>query len=800
MADIVSGDSLREFSHKDSFTKVRALSVVQGILVARWLGPELYGASALVMAYPSLVHGFFDARSMSASVKYLGEYHARGEHDRARAMCKLGYGVDLVIACFTLLVLVLTAHWAAQSIAHNSAVAGLMVLGGAALIPQAFVGTSNAVLATFGRFPVIALIEIVTTLLRVMLVIGLVLAGWQVAGVVWANAIAAMATGLLYGGVAWALIRHAWGGSIFQGSLKALKGRRREIFSFLAYNDLSALIATIPTQLDAILLGYFRNPAEVGFYKLAKSSSNLGGYLLGPLKSVTYAELTRLWGLGEERAFSEKVKKMALWIGFPSGVLVLLGAGLMSFALPLLVGEVYIPAVAATQLLCIGSAISLAFFWLHLIYLAQGHVRQLSILNGSVTVGFGLVYPFVIQQWGFMGACAWMLGLNVVGTGCSGFWLWRQQVVANSNTDRGWNELIDRPTAADKKALCFTLWFRNHHNNCRYAVLFPQLAWAVQFRKLTLSHRRVLRALQFRLWMALRRKLIYPAVARYFGGRYPTVFTVDTYQIPAWPEAQRVVVDMDDPLFSPTEIEILKLAQVKALVVTTERAKAIYQERGVTCPIHVIPQGVSLEQIDPKRIREIRAQLKGDRDIVVGYHAPTLTLSSDGPSRARAGMDDLDFLFAAFEDARKIESRIKLWLIGQVSRSVKRYAADGRSDWIKILGYVPFSDILNYVSMFDIGVYPRTWAQPPGRFNVKFAEFMACGIPVVSTNLDESFILGAAHCGIVCDSKQQFSEVLVELAQSAEKRAELGRAGLKYARRNLDWSVLVAAYKEILMG
>ena len=405
-----------------------ALSVVQGIFVARWLGPELYGVTALVMTYPSLVYGFFDARSVSASVKFLGEYHARGDHDRALAMCKLGYSVDLAIACLTFLVLVLSADWAARSIAHNPAVAGLMILYGAALIPRALAGTSNAVLATFGRFPLIAFLELVTTCLRVALVVGLVLAGWQVAGMVWANAIAATVTGLLYGGVAWVLVRRTWGGSVLRGKLKALKGRRREIYSFLGYNDLIALSAMIPNQLDTILLGYFRNPTEVGFYKLAKSISNLTGYLLGPLKSVTYAELTRLWGLGEKRAFSQKVRKVAIWIGLPLGLLVMLGAAVMSFALPLMVGQVYIPAVAGTQLLFMGSAISLAFFWLRLIYLAQGHVRPLFIINCSVTVGFGLIYPLVIWQWGFIGACAWMLALNVVGTGCFGFWLWSQAV------------------------------------------------------------------------------------------------------------------------------------------------------------------------------------------------------------------------------------------------------------------------------------------------------------------------------------------------------------------------------------
>jgi glycosyltransferase involved in cell wall biosynthesis len=351
-----------------------------------------------------------------------------------------------------------------------------------------------------------------------------------------------------------------------------------------------------------------------------------------------------------------------------------------------------------------------------------------------------------------------------------------------------------------KSVLCFTLWFRKHHNNPRYAALFPQLAQEVDFLTLTLSHRRLVRALQFRIWMALRRHLIYPAVARYFGARYPTIFTVDWSQIPAWPEAQRVVVDMDDPVFSPLEIGILKLPQVRAIVVTTEQAKRIYEENGVTCPIHVIPQGVGIEQFAPEKIDSIRTQFRKESDIVVGYHAPTLTLRADGPRRPRDGQDDLDFLFSALEDARRTEPKIKLWLIGQSSDSVQKYVADGRSDWIKMFGYIPLSDILNYVSNFDIGVYPRTWKQPPARFNVKLAQFMACGVPVVSTNLDESFIIRETRSGIVCNSPEDFSEALVTLANSEEKRAELANAGRIYALKNLDWSALMPIYKEILMG
>jgi glycosyltransferase involved in cell wall biosynthesis len=160
----------------------------------------------------------------------------------------------------------------------------------------------------------------------------------------------------------------------------------------------------------------------------------------------------------------------------------------------------------------------------------------------------------------------------------------------------------------------------------------------------------------------------------------------------------------------------------------------------------------------------------------------------------------LDFLFRAFDDARKSEPRLKLWLFGKPSAALKEHVDRGHQSSVKLFGYVPFSEMLNYLANVDMGVYPRTWTPPPARFSVKIAQFMACGIPVVSRDLDESFILSEARCGVVCKTQEDFSRALVELARSGERRRELAMAGRSYAQKKLDWSVLIPIYKEILTG
>jgi O-antigen/teichoic acid export membrane protein len=366
-----------------------------------------------VMSYPALVYTFFDARSSEASVKYLSEFHVRGEKERVLVMCKLGYAVDFVIAVAAFVVILVTAGWASNYIAHRPKAVGLILIYGAAFLPRALGGTSRAVLATLSRFPMIAWLDSATTFFRVGLILALVLNGWQVAGVVWGNAIAMLVTGVLYGAVAYRLVKSTWGASWLQGKWYALKGKRRDIFGFLAYNDLNALLGMIPKQLDIVLLGYFRNPMEAGYYKLAKSIAGSLGYLVQPLQSVTYPEFSRLWGMGNKEVLRQKTRTLALHVGVVLGLAVVLGTALVPITVPPILGQSYRPAVLATQLLLLGSAIWLAFFWLRPVFMAQDRIRQwLSIRIAVVVLSF-FAYPLVILQWGYIGlsACAAVMQL-----------------------------------------------------------------------------------------------------------------------------------------------------------------------------------------------------------------------------------------------------------------------------------------------------------------------------------------------------------------------------------------------------
>lgn len=153
---------------------------------------------------------------------------------------------------------------------------------------------------------------------------------------------------------------------------------------------------------------FYRGLTEAGYYKLAKSAAAMVGYLVGPLQSATYPRLARLWGLQRIEDIRRRVKQLALYIGVPLGIVAFLAAFLVPYALPILVGDAYLPAVTPTQILIAGSSVWLAFFWLRPTFLAIGEIKS---WFGVRSIGILLVLvgmPIAISRWGIVGLSLWL--------------------------------------------------------------------------------------------------------------------------------------------------------------------------------------------------------------------------------------------------------------------------------------------------------------------------------------------------------------------------------------------------------
>lgn len=383
---------------------VALITIAQGVVVARILGPSRYGTAVLIMAFPGVLFAVMDARTRDAIIKYLSAFDKEGDGVRARAVVRLGYSVDLVIATLTIAIIAVLAHWGSRVIVKTPGYEALMVVYSASYLLFALEGTSSSVLSVARRFSTLAWITVASALFRSALIVGLVVAGYGVVGVVLGNA-----AGLAAVGAASALAAHAdyrrWG-SGGRRWWHELAGYRREIARFLAYNDLSGLFGVATKQLDVVILGYYRGSTAVGWYRLAKSIVGGIGYLQRPLQSVVFPRIARLQDLESAADRRALLARLATWVSVPLAGLCFVGVWLIPPAVRILVGEAYAPSILAAQLLFVAGSLGLASFWVRPLYLSTNGEKAWAAATGGAAVLFLLLaFPGVVL-WGHTGLAA----------------------------------------------------------------------------------------------------------------------------------------------------------------------------------------------------------------------------------------------------------------------------------------------------------------------------------------------------------------------------------------------------------
>jgi glycosyltransferase involved in cell wall biosynthesis len=340
------------------------------------------------------------------------------------------------------------------------------------------------------------------------------------------------------------------------------------------------------------------------------------------------------------------------------------------------------------------------------------------------------------------------------------------------------------PPAASDRILFYSRWFAGH-NNAIYAELIPRLE-RVDPYLLVFPNRRLLRAPLYRAWertKPLHERALFARAAK----RYVSMFTTDNEQIPFFSGA--MVAGVDDPRYTPREVELLNHPNVRAYVVTAERAARRLEQLGVETPWHVIPLGFSRSSLSEEWIAAIAARRK--KGPVVGYMAAWLLSRND-----RGGdspLYNVDHLLELWDEIHRRVPSAQLWLIGDATQRV-RDRLRGRDD-IVAFGRLERDEALNTAAAFDVALYPRT--EDRGVRASKVGEYLGLGLPVVSYDLEVTDEVRELDAGVLVGSAREFVDAVDRLLIDLPERQRLA-ANARAAGAARDWDVLAAEYARLL--
>ena len=381
------------------------VSVFQFPLVARLLGVERFGVLHLVMSTVGLITALLTVRVWETIIRFLTEFEAQDEAERALAIVKLAYGLDIVLGVLVFAFVAVIAPLLGALVVQTSDATDLIRLEGLRHLLLVTSGASTAILRVFDRFRWLSAFNAFSAIGIFALVASSLFLGWDVFGYILAFILIAAAQSIILYRIATRILRVRFGGNWWSADLTNLHDLRRPIAVMLFSINVDAIRKVATANADTVILGLFTGPYSVGIYRLAKQLAGYATRLSNPLYTALYPEIVRLYneqGIERMRAFVGQLRRVLV-----IGVVALIGGALV-LGRPIILGVFgyeYEPAIPVFNII-IFMNVWIVFIWAPGVLIATGKVRQLTMINTiSSLLSIVLIIVFTFN-FGLLGAAS----------------------------------------------------------------------------------------------------------------------------------------------------------------------------------------------------------------------------------------------------------------------------------------------------------------------------------------------------------------------------------------------------------
>lgn len=377
------------------------VSVAYLAIAARALGPERFGAFALILTYAQLLANLVQFQSWKGIVRYGALHMAAQRNDRLERLfgfaATLDFGSALTGALIAVAGVPLIAplfDWSQQE--------QLTVALFAAVLLLTTGSTPSGILRLSDRFDLSAYAEAVGPLMRLTGAIIVWVTGAGVVGflIVWVAAAAAQGLAKWFAAVVVNGSRLAFGRSAF----RTAPTENERIWRFMLQTNASNSVSLFWLQLGTLTVGAFAGAAEAGAFRLARRLAEGIVRPIEPIALAVYPELARLVAEDDHRQLRKVVSRITLVaLALALGLVLVTGLG-GELILRIFAGKEFEFAYIFLFLLSIATAIDLAGFAFEPVQNAHG--RSWMILRSKLiaAAAYGLLLWILLPRMGAQGA------------------------------------------------------------------------------------------------------------------------------------------------------------------------------------------------------------------------------------------------------------------------------------------------------------------------------------------------------------------------------------------------------------
>ncbi|MBI3168556.1 MAG: oligosaccharide flippase family protein [Chloroflexi bacterium] len=338
------------------------LSVVQGIMATRLLGPAGFGLIGVVMSFASTVNSIFSFRMSELVVRYGGEYLNKQEKEKASALMKAASLTEGIVSLIAFLVVLATANVAETYLAKTPNIAWMFTFFAVNLLANFNTETSTGILQITDRIKLQGTINLIQAMVTTIIIAWAFFFNGSITLVLIAYLIGKSIIGLGLFIAAQIQLHKKLGSGWWRTPLSALTARK-EIFRFAFSSNISATIIKLFRESEPIWVVFFLDTTAVGYYRVAYTITHFLAIPAEPLIATTFPEINRL---AVEKAWNKLKSFLKKVTAFSFAYNTAIGIGLILFGqwvIRIYSGTDYLDAYPALVALTVGLVFNYTLFW-----------------------------------------------------------------------------------------------------------------------------------------------------------------------------------------------------------------------------------------------------------------------------------------------------------------------------------------------------------------------------------------------------------------------------------------------------
>ena len=416
-------------------TLALGLSVLQGVMATRLLGPAGFGLLGVVMAFASTINSLFSFRMSELVVRYGGEYLNTDQKDKASAAIKAAALTEGIVSLLAFIVVIITANFAETYIAKTSGTAWMFTIFALGLLANFNIETSTGILQIASRIKLQGILNLVQAIFTTLVIAGAFFFNGNITIVLIAYLTGKTIIGLGMFVAAQVQLRKVLGSGWWRMPFSAFT-ETREMIRFAISSNISATIIKIFRESELIWVGIFLDTTAVGYYRVAYTIVHFLSIPADPLIATTFPEINRLvvekaWGRLKD--FLRKITTLSFIYNLA------LGLGLLIFGrwvIRIYSGAEFLDAYPALFALTIGLVFNYILFWNRPLLLSLG-LPEYPIYVTFIAGLLKLVLSFVfVAQYGIVAAGALLSFYYIASVGVMA---WRGIIEVQKNENRTHN-------------------------------------------------------------------------------------------------------------------------------------------------------------------------------------------------------------------------------------------------------------------------------------------------------------------------------------------------------------------------